>query len=63
MKCVCLKVKFSLYIPEQALGDPEGQSFRIFPTFGPMKVVRSSPLVRECKEEKNVGVKEYDARN
>ena len=42
------KVKFSCYRPEQALGDPEGSGFRIFMTFGTMKVVRSSPLRTGC---------------
>jgi hypothetical protein len=37
-------VKFSRYRPTQALGDPEGRGFRIFSTFGTIKVVRSSPL-------------------
>jgi hypothetical protein len=38
------KVKFSRYRPEQALGGSGRLGFRIFSTFGSMKVVRSSPL-------------------
>ena len=36
-----VKVKVYRYRPEQALGDPEGYGFRIFMTFGTIKVVRS----------------------
>ena len=39
-----VKVNFSRYRPEQALGDPVDQGFRIFSTFGTVKAVRSSPL-------------------
>jgi hypothetical protein len=39
-----VKVKFSRYRPKQALGDPEGWGFRIFSTFGTMKVVILSPV-------------------
>jgi hypothetical protein len=38
------KVKFSRYRPKSALGVPVGEGFRIFSTFGTMKVVRLSPL-------------------
>jgi hypothetical protein len=39
-----VKVKVSRYRPEQVLGDPEGSGYRIFSTFGSMKMVRSSTL-------------------